>query len=122
MREQFAAWIRDMIERAGGLRAAGRAAGINHATMLSISQGKDADLVTLERVAAWSHLPLSTVLDKYAGTGQRDQKVEFEMGRLFTQYPDLRKAMEVALEHLNDADLRDVINYIQYKASQRQQS
>jgi hypothetical protein len=117
-REQFTEWVKDMIGRAGGLRAAGRAAGINHATMLNVSRGNDVDLATLEKLATWANVPLSVVLDKYAGAVPRDHRVEFEMGRLFTQYPDLRKTMEAALEHLDDADLRDVINFIQFKAAQ----
>ncbi len=118
-REQFTAWIKDMIELAGGLRAAGRASGINHTTLLNASNGKDVDLATLELIAKWANVPLSTALDKYTNTPPSDRRVEFEMGRLFTQYPKLRKTLEVALEHLNDEDLRDVINFIEYKAAQR---
>ena len=120
-REQWAEWIRGMIERAGGLRKAARAAGINHATMLNISRGKDVDLATLELIAKWSGAPLATVLDKYTGAVPRKQMTDFELERLFTQYPDLRKALDAAIVHLDDDDLRDVISFIQFKASQHQQ-
>jgi len=120
-REKWAEWIRGMVERAGGLRKAARAAGINHATMLNVSRGKDVDLATLELIAKWSGAPLATVLDKYTGAVPRVQMVDFELERLFTQYPDLRKALDIAIEHLDDDDLRDVINFIRFKASQHQQ-
>jgi len=120
-REKWAEWIRGMVERAGGLRKAACAAGINHATMLNVSRGKDVDLATLELIAKWSGAPLATVLDKYTGSVPREQRTDFELERLFTQYPDLRKALDIAIEHLDDDDLRDVISFIQFKASQHQQ-
>ncbi len=117
-RERFTQWVGGMIERAGGLRKAAREAGLNHATMLNISRGKDVDLATMEALAKWGKLPLSNLLDMYTGTIERDRLAEFEMTRLFTQYPDLRKVLAEAMEHLDDDDLRDVINFVQYKASQ----
>ena len=117
-RERFSQWVNGMIERAGGLRKAARAAGINHATMLNVSRGKDLDLATLEILAKWGNLPLSSLLDMYTGTIERDRLAEFEMIRLFTQYPELRDALARAMENLNDADLRDVINFIEFKAAQ----
>ncbi len=120
-REQWTTWIQGMIERTGGLRKAARAAGINHATMLNVSRGKDVDLATLELIAKWAGVPLTTALNKYSGAVPREQMVDLELERLFTQYPDLRKTLDAAIAYLDDDDLRDVINFIRFKASQHQQ-
>ncbi len=118
--EKFAKWIKEQVERTGNLRKAAQKAGVVHGTLIRAMDGEDLNLATLEAIAKWTNVPLSTVLDLYSGTVPMDRSVETELVRLFGQYPELRGVLETAIENLDAEGLREVLRYIEFQAQKRQ--
>ena len=119
--EKFSKWIKEQIEKSGNLRKASRDAGVVHGTFIRAMAGEDLSLNTLEAIAKWTGVPLSNVLDIYAGTEATGREVETELVFLFGKYPELRGVLEVAVEHLDDEGLRDVLRYIEFQAQKQRE-
>ena len=119
--EKFSKWIKEQIEKAGNLRKASRDAGLVHGTLIRAMAGEDLSLNTLEAIAKWTGVPLSNVLDIYAGTEAPGREVELELVFLFGKYPELRGVLEVAVENLDAEGLRDVMRYIEFQAQKRRE-
>ncbi len=119
--EKFADWISEQIVKAGNLRKASRDAGVVHGTLIRATAGEDLSLNTLEAIAKWTGVPLSNVLDMYAGTEASGHEVETELVFLLSKYPELRGVLEVAVENLDAEGLRDVMRYIEFQAQKKRQ-
>jgi transcriptional regulator with XRE-family HTH domain len=117
----FQEWLEERVQRAGGWRQAAAKSGISHSTLMKaagrIGDGK-VDLASLEAIAKWNNVPIGYVVSLYRGETDADRITEMELIRLKQEYPGLADALALAAE-LGEDDLKDVLEYIKFKASQR---
>jgi len=78
-------------------------------------------LKTLQGIAKWTGVSLTRLLRLYGEELQEDERVEAPLVRILDQHPELRQALEVALEVLDDDTLAEVTNFIQFQVEQKKQ-
>ena len=117
----FKEWLEERVQRAGGWRQAAAQSGISHSTLMKAA-GKlgdgEIDLASLEKIAQWTNVPIGYVVSLYRGEVDGDRITEMELSRLKQEHPGLADALALAAE-LGEDDLKDVLEYIKFKASQR---
>ncbi|GAB4541833.1 MAG: hypothetical protein Kow0063_33100 [Anaerolineae bacterium] len=118
-RTGFVRWLEERIQTAGGLRAAAQKAGVSHATLLRGLQGEPLSLKTLEGISRWTGVSLVHLLRLYGQELEEDDRVEAALARTLDRRPELRKALEVAVDVLDDDELAQVINFIQFQVEQK---
>jgi hypothetical protein len=118
--EQFQKWLTDLVGRTGGWRKAAQQVGVSHATLLK-GAGRlkgELDLETLERISVWSNTPLLSLINLYLGGLPHDETLAMELERLRQSHPELHDALAVAAT-LGEEDLREVLEYVEFKARRR---
>ncbi len=117
-REEFVNWLDGQVQRAGGLRAAASKAGVSHATLLRGLQGEPLSLTTLEGISRWTGVSLIQLLRLYGQELDDGERVEATLAHTLDQHPELREALQEAIDVLEDQAWAEVVNFIQFKLEQ----
>ena len=59
------------------------------------------------------------MLRLYGEELEEDERVEAALARTLDQHPELRETLEVAIDVLDDEELAEVINFIQFQVEQK---
>jgi transcriptional regulator with XRE-family HTH domain len=118
-RREFVQWLEEQIERTGSMRTAARRAGISHATLSRALQGDPVTLTTLEGISKWTQVDLIRLLRLYGAQLPEDQHIEAALARVLDQNPELRGVLEAAMEVLDEDELTQVIEFIQFQVERK---
>lgn len=94
--------------------------GMSHVTVTRILNGENMDVPTMQTVCNWLGVNLSDVLEEKSGPAEMARQLVL----LINREPKLAATFQVALEEINKGaldpeDLRDVIEYAEFKLAQR---
>lgn len=93
-------------------RAAGKAAGVAHTTIMRILDGKDVSVDTLEKVCAWLEVNPGDILNPGGDVS--------EISSILSQEPELEAVFTQALEKLHAGEIsqdviREIIRYTSWR-------
>ena len=104
-----------MRSRNMSLREAAREVGVSHTTISRTLMGKHTDMETLEAIARWLEVPLSSVLDVRSDTDVRN-RITF----LVNSCPQLESALSDLFDKFSRGDigvavLEEIASFIAYR-------
>jgi hypothetical protein len=114
-RRRFIEWLEQQVQRSGGVRAAADKAGLTHGTLIRAMQGEPVNLRTLIGISKMGEVDLYHVLELYGLEMGGGRQLEANLARVLSRRPELRDALEKAVELLDDEALEDVIRYIIFR-------
>jgi hypothetical protein len=114
-RHRFIEWLEQQVQRSGGVRAAADKAGLTHGTLIRAMQGEAVNLRTLTGISKMSEVDLYHVLELYGLEIGSGRQLEANLARVLSRRPELRDALEKALESLDDEALEDIVRYIIFR-------
>jgi ABC-type histidine transport system ATPase subunit len=114
-RRPFIEWLEQQIQRAGGLRAAADKAGLTHSTLIRAMQGEAVNLRTLTGISKMSGVDLYHVLELYGVEMGGGRQLEATLARMLSRRPELRDALEKAIQSLDDESLEDILRFIIFR-------
>jgi DNA-binding phage protein len=114
-RRRFIEWLEQQVQRSGGVRAAADKAGLTHGTLIRAMQGEPVSLRTLTGISKMSQVDLYHVLELYGLEMGSGRQLEASLTRVLSRRPELRGALEKAVESLDDEALEDIIRYIVFR-------
>jgi len=120
-RPEFSAWLRERVDNEGGLRVSAQKAGISHATLLRGLNGEALSLSTLEGISNWTGVSLVRLLNLYSGELDDSKQLEDTLARVLDEYPQLRETLLLALEHLDDEAVAEILEYVEFQVQRRRQ-
>ena len=82
-------------------------------------QGEALSLRTLEGISKWTGVGLIRLLHLYGEELEPERRVETAIARVLDQYPQLAEALELAVDHLDDESLAEIIRFIQFQIAQK---
>lgn len=93
-------------------REAARQLGVAHTTVLRILKGEPADVDTIEKVAKWTGVSLSTLLDS-----KDSDDLASKIAAIIEREPDLAKALDEAMSRILAGKMKpevlaDLVSYI----------
>lgn len=120
-REEFAQWVQWQINKAGGYRVAAKKSDVAHGTLIRATQGEPLNLATMEKISKWTSISLSRLLRLYGVEVEDDRKLESTVARILEQRPELKEALEKAVDVLDDDAMCSVLDYIRFQIWQVEQ-
>jgi DNA-binding phage protein len=114
-RRSFIEWLEQQVQRSGGVRAAADKAGLTHGTLIRAMQGEPVNLRTLTGISKMSGVDLYHVLELYGVEMGGGRQIEANLARVLSRRPELRGALEKAIESLDDESLEDILRYIIFR-------
>jgi hypothetical protein len=114
-RRRFIEWLEQQVQRSGGLRAAADKAGLTHGTLIRAMQGEAVNLRTLTGISKMSGVDMYHVLELYGVEMGGGRQLEATLARVLSRRPELRDALEKAVQSLDDESLEDVLRFIVFR-------
>ncbi len=108
--------LEKMKERNLSLREAATEIGVSHTTIARILDGKATDIDTLDAVARWMRVPLTTLLDVRTSEGDLTERIRIAM----SLYPELATAFGEIIDGILSGEveprvLSDVVAYAAFR-------
>jgi transcriptional regulator with XRE-family HTH domain len=98
------------------LRDTGIEIGVSHTTVARIIEGKEIDMVTVEKIAKWMNVPIATLLN----VDKPNEELWNKLQVVFSQHPELYKIFNdfidgVMNDEVASSILTEIVAYAEFR-------